>query len=92
MKSNFPDEPSVAGIEYAAELYEWADLNFFWNDHSFGTENLITEVKTGRSLINGSAEDGIKTHDWWKIEVNANGAVEWTDKREWGFVEIKNSN
>lgn len=85
-----PDDPPVpTSIDGKKRLYEWAVASFSWEDLNFGANDLKKEIKTGRSLGNGAAEEGASDHPDWNAQVPAQGVLEIWDERNYGFGEIK---
>lgn len=67
-------------------IYNWALATFPWQPVTLASPNLISEIKSGRSLANGDAQQGTSPPPDWHAEV-AGGALQIWDDRSPSFHE-----
>jgi hypothetical protein len=79
-----PESPNPGGANGKQALYDWAASAFYWEAVTTSSGDLRREIKTGKSLANGAAEQGGSSHPDWDLDVSSGGVQIW-DKRPYGF-------
>ncbi len=86
--------PPVSEVDGKVRQFNWARTNFAWGPVTFTPAERVFEVKTGRRLANGRAEDGNaadQPHPWWNTSITdaahptGAGNVQIWDTRPEGF-------
>jgi hypothetical protein len=72
--------PPELGSGSKAVAYSWALATFAWQDVALSSGEIVTEIKSGRSLANGVPEDGSTAHPSWHAAVSGTTLQIWDDR------------
>ncbi len=78
--------PLPTELNGKTKMYNWANTSFSWEVVSPAAGGVVSEIKTGRSLANGDAEQGTITHPDWHAGI-AEGSLQIWDDRSPDFHE-----
>lgn len=74
-------------------VFDWALSSFVWNNLNVGSNELVKEYRTGKTLPhptpaqdpnNEGLPQTTNIHEWWRGSTQQNGFSVW-DLRDWGF-------
>lgn len=80
-----PESPNPNSLEGKVQLYDWAQAAYAWEAVPTAEGDLEFEPKTGRSLGDGSAEQGSVIPPNWNATIPTGGGIEIWDNRPYGF-------